>query len=102
MFIDSLARDARFRTLVQSLAQALAGATAHAQDPAQPATEGEEEEVQEVLVTGTSLARAAHDTPLAATTFDADKLAKLTSNSQADILSSVPTIKAEGGGGEVA
>lgn len=65
-------------------------------------TPDEEAPVEEVLVTGTSLARAAHDTPLAATTFDDAKLAKLTSNSQADILNSVPTIKAEGGGGEVA
>ncbi|MGQ0836478.1 MAG: TonB-dependent receptor domain-containing protein [Gammaproteobacteria bacterium] len=65
-------------------------------------TPDEEAPVEEVLVTGTSLARAAHDTPLAATTFDDEKLAKLTSNSQADILNSVPTIKAEGGGGEVA
>jgi outer membrane receptor protein involved in Fe transport len=59
-------------------------------------------DLQEVVVTGTSLARAAHDTPLAATSLDADRLAKLGSSSQADILNSVPTIKAEGGGGEVA
>ena len=53
-------------------------------------------------MTGTSLARASVDTPLAVTSFDEDRLQKLTSNSQADILNSVPTIKAEGGGGEVA
>jgi iron complex outermembrane recepter protein len=100
MFLDCLARVARYRTLIPFLGLAFAGAPALAQDPAQPPAE--EEEVEEVVITGTSLARVAHDTPLAATTFDADKLAKLTSNSQADILSSVPTIKAEGGGGEVA
>jgi len=100
MSIECLARAARYRTLIPFFALALAGASAYAQDPAQPPAESED--VEEVLITGTSLARAAHDTPLAATTFDEDKLQMLTSNSQADILSSVPTIKAEGGGGEVA
>jgi iron complex outermembrane recepter protein len=100
MFIECLARAARYRTFVPLLALAFGGASAHAQDPAQPPVE--EESVEEVVITGTSLARAAHDTPLAATTFNEDKLAMLTANSQADILSSVPTIKAEGGGGEVA
>lgn len=59
-------------------------------------------ELEEIVVTGTSLARAVIDTPLSATTFDEDRLLQLTANSQADILNSVPTIKAEGGGGEVA
>ena len=66
------------------------------------APEGEANQLEEVVVTGTSLARASVDTPLAVTSFDEDRLLKLTSNSQADILNSVPTIKAEGGGGEVA
>lgn len=61
-----------------------------------------EPELAEIVVTGTALPRSSHDTPLAATTFDENQLAKLTSSSQADILNSVPTIKAEGGGGEVA
>jgi iron complex outermembrane recepter protein len=79
-------------------------AAGHAQQSVAPEEDaaGEEAPVQEVVVTGTSLARAAYDTPLAATTLDADRLARLNSNSQADILNSVPTIKAEGGGGEVA
>jgi iron complex outermembrane recepter protein len=55
-----------------------------------------------IVVTGTSLARAAFDTPLAVQTRDAHELARLGTSSQADILSSMPTIKAEGGGGEVA
>ncbi|MGH8235576.1 MAG: TonB-dependent receptor [Steroidobacteraceae bacterium] len=59
-------------------------------------------ELEEIVVTGTSLARSIIDTPLAATSIDADKLARLTASSQADILNSIPTIKAEGGGGEVA
>ena len=64
--------------------------------------EGEANQLEEIVVTGTSLARSVLDTPFAATTFDENRLAKLTANSQADILNSVPTIKAEGGGGEVA
>jgi iron complex outermembrane receptor protein len=59
-------------------------------------------EVEELIVTGTSAARSAEDTPLAVTSLDDTRLAKLTSSSQADILNSVPTIKADGGGGEVA
>lgn len=58
--------------------------------------------VEEIIVTGTSVARAAQNTPLAVTAMGEDKLAKLTASSQADILNSVPTIKADGGGGEVA
>jgi outer membrane receptor protein involved in Fe transport len=59
-------------------------------------------DLEEIVVTGTNLARTVLDTPLAATSIDEDRLAKLTANSQADILNSVPTIKAEGGGGEIA
>jgi iron complex outermembrane recepter protein len=73
--------------------------TAIAQD-ATPPTEGNQ--LEEIVVTGTSLARASVDTPLAVTSFDEKRLSQLTANSQADILNSVPTIKAEGGGGEVA
>jgi iron complex outermembrane recepter protein len=73
--------------------------TVTAQD-ATPQTEGNQ--LEEIVVTGTSLARASVDTPLAVTSFDEKRLSQLTANSQADILNSVPTIKAEGGGGEVA
>jgi iron complex outermembrane recepter protein len=70
---------------------------------AQEATpQTESNQLEEIVVTGTSLARASVDTPLAVTSFDEQRLAQLTANSQADILNSVPTIKAEGGGGEVA
>jgi outer membrane receptor protein involved in Fe transport len=55
-----------------------------------------------IVITGTSLARTAFDTPLAVQTREAHDLARLGTSSQADILSSIPTIKAEGGGGEVA
>ena len=58
--------------------------------------------VEEIIVTGTSAARTAEDTPLAVTALNEDRIAKLTASGQADILNSVPTIKADGGGGEVA
>src|SRR3712207_9067019 len=59
-------------------------------------------EGQEIIVTGTSRARAALDTPLAVSTLDDDRLARLSSSSQGDILNTIPTIKADAGGGEVA
>lgn len=57
---------------------------------------------QEIVVTGTSKGRTALDTPLAVTAVGETDLARLGTSSQADILNSVPTIKADGGGGEVA
>ncbi|MBW8812273.1 MAG: TonB-dependent receptor [Caulobacterales bacterium] len=59
-------------------------------------------EVEEVIVTGTSRARAAMNTPLAVSAIDEKQLQKVTAAGQADILNTVPTIKADGGGGEVA
>ncbi len=56
----------------------------------------------EIVVTGTSRARAAINTPLAVTTLDDSRLGKLNVSSQADVLNSIPTIKADAGGGEVA
>ena len=55
-----------------------------------------------VIVTGTSKARTELKTPLVATSISADKLQTLAGNSTADILTTVPALKAEGGGGEVA
>lgn len=55
-----------------------------------------------IIVTGTTRSRVALDTPLAVTTADSQDLQRLGASSQADILNSVPTIKADGGGGEVA
>lgn len=59
-------------------------------------------EGETIIVTGTSVGRAALDTPLAVSTLDDDRLAKLSSSSQGDILNTIPTIKADAGGGEVA
>lgn len=55
-----------------------------------------------VIVTGTSTYRAGFDTPLSAVAVGAKELARLSASSQADILATLPGIKAEGGGGEVA
>ncbi len=57
---------------------------------------------QTVVVTGTATLRAGFATPLSTTAIGATELQRLTANSQADILATVPGIKAEGGGGEVA
>jgi outer membrane receptor protein involved in Fe transport len=56
----------------------------------------------EIIVTGTSRARAAFNTPLAVSSVDNKRLQALTATGQADILNTIPTIKADGGGGEVA
>ncbi len=58
--------------------------------------------LDEVIVTGTFTGRTQKNAPLSLTVLDADQLQRLTSNSQADILRTVPGITAEGGGGEVA
>ncbi len=57
---------------------------------------------QTIVVTGTSTLRAGFATPLSTTAIGAGELQRLSANSQADILATVPGIKAEGGGGEVA
>src|SRR3954465_13895436 len=55
-----------------------------------------------IIITGTSRARAAFNTPLAVTTLGEARLQKIASSSQADILNTVPTLKGDAGGGEVA
>ncbi|MFL5296653.1 MAG: TonB-dependent receptor [Phenylobacterium sp.] len=59
-------------------------------------------EVETLIVTGTSTARTALATPMQATSIDSNRLQLLQSSSAADILATVPALKAEGGGGEVA
>jgi outer membrane receptor protein involved in Fe transport len=59
-------------------------------------------EMETVVVTGTGVARTAHNSPISVTQVDKARLEKLTANSQADILATVKGLKAEGGGGEVA
>ena len=73
-----------------------AGPNATAEGPASSADEGD------IIVTGTSVARAAFDTPLSVQALDEGTLARTQSAGNADILNTIPTIKADGGGGEVA
>lgn len=58
--------------------------------------------LDEVVVTGTFTGRSQKNSPMSLTVLNGDQLARLSSNSQADILRTVPGITAEGGGGEVA
>lgn len=55
-----------------------------------------------IIVTGTSRSRVALDTPLSVSQVGTEALARAGVTSQADILNTIPTIKADGGGGEVA
>lgn len=66
------------------------------------AASADEAPAAEIIVTGTSRARVALDTPLAVTQVGEQSLSRMGTSSQADILNSIPTIKADGGGGEVA
>ncbi len=59
-------------------------------------------ESEEIIVTGTSRSRVALDTPLAVSQLSGDALARAGVSSQADILNTIPSIKADAGGGEVA
>jgi outer membrane receptor protein involved in Fe transport len=56
----------------------------------------------DIIVTATSVARRALDTPLAVSSLGSEQLARTSSVSQADVLNTIPSIKADGGGGEVA
>lgn len=56
----------------------------------------------EVVVTGSFTGRTQKEAPMSLTLIDNKNLQRLASNSQADVLRTVPGITAEGGGGEVA
>jgi iron complex outermembrane receptor protein len=101
MHIGQLARPA-FRLQLLAASAAIAWQPVAAQDapPASASVAAEDEET--IVITGTSRGRAAFDTPLAVSTLNDEALARLGSSSQADILNSIPTIKADAGGGEVA
>jgi len=68
----------------------------------QTADEETQAPLEEIVVTGTSVARTALFNPSSVTRMDAEALRRFSFSSQADILRKVPGIKAEGGGGEVA
>jgi iron complex outermembrane recepter protein len=74
-----------------------AGPAPAAEDPA-----AEDEELEAIIVTGTSAKRTGFDTPLSVSSLGADDLARASASSQADIMATIPGVKAEGGGGEVA
>ncbi len=58
--------------------------------------------LNEVVVTGTFSGRTQKESPMSMTMLNAARLQQLSSNSQADVLRTIPGITAEGGGGEVA
>lgn len=60
------------------------------------------DEFENIIVTGSSVARTEADTPGKTTLIGQEDIARTGFTSQADILMSVPGIKVEGGGGEVA
>jgi outer membrane receptor protein involved in Fe transport len=77
-------------------------AAAQAAQPAPAAAPDNGATVETLIITGTSAARTALNTPMQATSIDSNALQRLQSNSAADVLATVPMLKAEGGGGEVA
>lgn len=102
-------RKLRTTLLSAAAAMALTPTLAQAQttpaDPApapQTAEPASEDVSPDIIVTATNVARRAQDTPLAVSTLDANALAKTSLTNQADVLNTIPTIKADGGGGEVA
>lgn len=58
--------------------------------------------LDEVVVTGTFSTRSQKESPISMTYLGSAQLQRLSANSQADILRTIPGITAEGGGGEVA
>lgn len=64
--------------------------------------EEQDKDFEQIIVTGTSVARAEADTPAKTTLIPEEAIARRGFSSQANILLTVPGIKVEGGGGEVA
>ncbi len=67
-------------------------------------SDDDDEVIEEVVVTGTgaSVARTQFETPQSVTQYNEEDLRSFSSSSQADILTQLPGVAAEGGGGEVA
>jgi outer membrane receptor protein involved in Fe transport len=112
-------RSARLRFCLLSTAASLLATPALAQSPVPPpdtnpqapqtenqspptAPQDVANQSDVIIITGTSRARAAFNTPLAVTSLGEARLQKIASSSQADILNTVPTLKGDAGGGEVA
>lgn len=64
----------------------------------------DDETVEEIVVTGTGavVERTKFETPQSVTQYSEEDLRSFTSSSQADILTQLPGVSAEGGGGEIA
>ncbi|MCG8441411.1 MAG: Plug domain-containing protein, partial [Caulobacterales bacterium] len=62
----------------------------------------DDEETEVIIVTGTSAARSEFDTPSSVNQYSESELRTFTAASQADVLTQLPGVSAEGGGGEVA
>ena len=74
------------------------------QQAAPQAQQGQQDETEDIIVTGTRVRRSGFDTPGSVATFGGYRLRQFMagSGSQADILQNLPGVNAEGGGGEVA
>lgn len=66
------------------------------------AQEESDEAIEEIVVTGTGVERSSFETPQSVIQYNEEDIRSFTSSSQADILTQIPGVSAEGGGGEVA
>ena len=90
------------KTTIASIVSLCLAQGAYAAEEAAPDTAKKANNVERIIVSGTSKGRVISDTPQSVTSISEDELVKLSSSSQADVLRYIPGIKVEGGGGEVA
>lgn len=95
-----MSRYTRFCRGIAALSVAILPAFAMAQSD----SDDEGGVIEEIVVTGTgaSVARTQFETPQTVTQFNEEDIRSFSSSSQADILTQLPGVSAEGGGGEVA